>query len=86
MKLNGTCQLLVYADDVHILGGSVHTTKKNTEAFVVASNGTGLEINAEETKNTVVSRHQNAGQSHNIMTDNKSFVKVKRFKYLETTL
>jgi len=24
-KLNGTHQLLVYADDVNILGGSVHT-------------------------------------------------------------
>ena len=27
LKLNDTCQLLVYADDVNILGGSVHTIK-----------------------------------------------------------
>jgi hypothetical protein len=28
-------QLLVYADDVNILDGSVRTIKKNTEALVV---------------------------------------------------
>jgi hypothetical protein len=34
-KLNGTHQLLVYANDVNLLGGSIHTVKKNTEALVV---------------------------------------------------
>jgi len=29
LKLNGTHQLSVYADYVNILGGSVHTVKKN---------------------------------------------------------
>ena len=37
LKLNGTHQLLVYVEDVNILGKSVHTTNKNTEAVVVAS-------------------------------------------------
>jgi hypothetical protein len=29
-------------DDVNVLGGSVHTIKKNTEALVVASKEKGL--------------------------------------------
>jgi len=32
LKLNGTHQLLVYADDVNMSGGSIHTTEKNMEA------------------------------------------------------
>jgi len=31
LKLNGTHKLLVDADDVKILGGSVHAVKKTTE-------------------------------------------------------
>jgi hypothetical protein len=73
LKLNGTHQLLVYADDVNILGGSVHVIKKNKESLVVASKEIGLEVNAEKTKYMVMSRDQNAGQGHNIKLDNKSF-------------
>jgi hypothetical protein len=32
LKLNGIHQLLVYVVDVNILGGRVHTVKKNAEA------------------------------------------------------
>jgi hypothetical protein len=32
-KLNGTNQLLVYADDVNIVGRSRSNIKKNTDAF-----------------------------------------------------
>ena len=37
LKLNGTHQLLVYADDVNILGGTVHSIKENAEALIAAS-------------------------------------------------
>jgi hypothetical protein len=50
LKFNGTHQFLVYADDVNILGGSVHNVKGKAEALVVASNETGLEVNADKTK------------------------------------
>jgi len=53
LKLNGTCQLLVYADDVNILGGSVHTTKKN-RSLVVASTEIGLEVKNDKTNYMVM--------------------------------
>ena len=37
LKLNGTHQLLAYADDVNILVGSAHTVKENAEALLFAT-------------------------------------------------
>jgi len=50
LKLNGTQQLMAYVDGVNILGGSVHTVKKNGEASVAASKEIGLEVNVDTTK------------------------------------
>jgi len=53
----------------------------------VASKEIGLEVNADKTKDMVMSRDQNAGQSHNMKkTDSRSFERVEEFKYLGTTL
>jgi hypothetical protein len=86
LKLNGTHQLLVYADDVNILGGSIHSIKKSAEDLVIATKEIGLEVNAEKTKYMVISQNQNAGHNPNIKTDNKSFERVEEFKYLGATL
>jgi len=61
LKLNGTHQLLAYADDVNMLGGSIRAVKENAEALVVAAKEIGLEVNADKTKYMVMSRDQNAG-------------------------
>ena len=61
LKLNGTHQPLVYADDVELWGGSIHTIKKNTGSLVAASKETELEVNAHKTKYMVMSQDQNAG-------------------------
>jgi len=79
-------KLLVYADYVNILGGSVHTVKENAEASIVASKEIGLEVNADRTKYMVMSRDHNAGKSHSMKTDNSSFKGVEEFTHLETTL
>jgi len=47
-KLNGTHQVLVNADYVNILGGSIHTLKEIAEALVVASKESGLEVKVDK--------------------------------------
>ena len=86
MKLNGTHQLLAYADDVNILGGSIHTVKENAEAPVVATKEIRIEVNADKTKYMVMSREEIAGLNHTIRVDNSSIERAEEFKYLGTTL
>jgi hypothetical protein len=86
LKLNGTHQLLVYADDANILGGSIHTIQKNAEALVATSKENGLEVNADKTKCMIMSQDKNAGQSHSIKIYSSSFERLEEFKYLGTIL
>ena len=86
LKLNGIHQLLVYVDEVNILGESVHTVKESTEALLVCSKETGIEVTSDTTKYMVMYGDQNAGRSHSIETDNSYIQMVEEFKYLGTTL
>ena len=47
---------LVHSDI--IVGGSVHTTEKNTEALAVASKEIGLEVNVDTIKQMAMSQDQ----------------------------
>jgi len=60
LELNGTYQLLVYADDVNILDDNINTLTKHTEGLLQSGRETGLEINIEKTKCKFTSHHQNA--------------------------
>jgi hypothetical protein len=70
LELNGTHQLLAYAD----------------ETLIGASKEVGLEINVEKTKYMLLSRRQNLGQNRDIVISNRPFENVSQFKYLGTTI
>jgi hypothetical protein len=69
-----------------MLGESIRTIRKSTEALVIARKEIRLEVNAEKTKYMVMSRDQNVGQNGYIQIGNESFETVEQFKYLGTTL
>ena len=78
--------LLVYNDDINVLGEGVHTVEKNTDALLVAGKEIGLEVYADKPKYMVMSRDQNAGRSHSMRIDNTSCERVEHFKCLVTTV
>jgi len=81
--LYGTHQLLAYAGDVNILGGSIHTLKQNAEALVAATRETGLEISADKTKYMVMSQDQNAGHNHSVRINKSTFERGKSLNIWE---
>jgi ribosomal protein S2 len=86
LKLNGTHQLLAYADDVNLLEDNIDTIEKSTETLIDASKVVGLEINVEKTKYTLLSCQQNIGQNRDKKIANRSFENVSQFRYLGTTV
>jgi hypothetical protein len=73
LKLNGTHQLLAYADDVNLLGGNIDTVNSNTNILIDGSKDVGLEVNIEKTKYMLVSRNQNTDRNWDIKIGNRSF-------------
>jgi hypothetical protein len=53
---------------------------------IVFSKEIGLEVNVDRTKYMVMSGDQNAGRSHSIKIDNRSFEIFEEFSYLGTTV
>jgi hypothetical protein len=78
--LNGTHELLVYAD-VNLMGADINTIKKNKEPVADAGKDVRLEVNTEHMKYMLMSHHQNTGQSYSIKITNGAFESVAKFIY-----
>jgi len=63
-----------------IKDANVHTINENAEALVMTSKNIRQEVNADKTKNIIISPEQTAGRSHNIKTDSSPFDRVENFK------
>jgi hypothetical protein len=71
---------------MNLLGDNIGTIKKNIGNLIDAGKEFGLQVNIEKTECMLLSRHQNAGQNHDIKITIKYFENVAELRYLETTV
>jgi hypothetical protein len=67
---------------VNVLCDNIDTIKKNTDTSIDTSKEVGLEVKIEKNMYTLLSCHQNAGQTHDIKIANRCFENVAQLKYL----
>ena len=84
--MNGTHQVLVYADDVNLLGDDIRTIKRNADVLLNACKDIGLTVNTGKTKYMKIGRQWGKIANEHIRIGSHSYAKVKTFKYLSSLL
>ena len=79
--MNGTDQILAYADDVKWIGNECKRIERNTDVLLNTCNDIGLAANSEKTKHMEIGRHQGIIANAHVKIGSNSYEKVKTFKY-----
>ena len=56
--MNGTHQVLTYADDVNLIGGDIRTIERNAGVLLNACKDIGLALNTGKTKYMEIGYHR----------------------------
>ena len=58
LDMNGTHQVLAYADDVNLTGDDIRTIERNADVLLNACKDIGLEVNIRKTKYMEIGHHR----------------------------
>ena len=78
--MNGTHQLLAYADDVNLIGDYIGTIERNADLLLNACKDIGLAVNTGKT--VEIGRHRGMIANAHVKIGSNSYEKVKTFKNL----
>ena len=84
--MNGTHQVLAYADDVNLIGDYIRNIKRNAEGLLNVCKDIGLAVKTEKTKYMEIVRHCGMIANENSRIGSNSYEKVKTFKYFGSLL
>jgi len=84
LDINGTHQVLAYADDVNLIGDDIRTIERNEDVLLNACKDISLVVNTGKTKYREIGRHR--GTNAHIKIGSNCYEKVKTFKYLGSLL
>ena len=84
--MNGTQEVLAYADDENLIGDDIRTIERNADVLLNACKDIGLAVNTGKTKYMEMGRHRDMTAYAHIKIGSNSYEKVKTFKFLGSLL
>ena len=77
LDMNGTHQVLAYADDVNLIGDAIRTIERNADVLLNACKDIGLAVHIGKTKYMEIGRHRGMIANAHIKIGSNSYEKVE---------